>query len=501
MPTVLSKDPVLGGDLGRELFISHGIKETHSIESLGVNDQIAFTGHVMLGAIFQLLISLNILQIHQLLFLAFICTVTILSYKLALYVSDDKVLAYLFPLIMVSQQLFLYGSQQGLRSLGWIVLFVTAILIILKFDFQYKVLLIVLLISCATYYYTYALLGIFLFILLISIFCIIKEKTKFIIVLSLIYSIVSISWNFMYNPKLYYTIPGIVKGIISALSEILSISKTEANYVESVESTFSWKITLLINVIYALIIEMAALIALLNLVKQKKKLKKYDAFLTVCTLWGGGIVALTVLNIGLRLSLGINRALGLSIVPALLYFNMLLSKIPRNRKNRNKIKLYSATKLFLLILILATYIVNTGTLHALLNEDGFTYLDRESRRYLLWSVPSIDSIGYDFMVKHYQEGNILVHTYSDNIHYLLFSLSPLNQSSLNVFHSIFNNMQFYRNNSKGSLEIIRYINVKTSQIFLGGIRLGYSEKLDVNKINEATNKVYDNRGFLIFKEK
>jgi uncharacterized membrane protein len=504
IPAVLTKDPILGGDLGRELFISHGIKETHSIESLGVRDQIAFTGHAMLGAIFQLIVSLNILQIHQLLYLVFTCIITVLSYKLALYTSGNKMIAYLLPLIIVSQQIFLYGSQQGLRSLGWIVLFATAMLTILRLNFQYRVLLIILLISCATYYYTYALLGVFLFIILISILYTINKGTKGIIALTLIYSIASILWNFMYNPILYYSISGIVKGIISSLSEILSVSKAEVNYIESFESTLSWKITLLVNVIYVLIIEVAAFLAFFSLIRQRKELKENNTFLflTACALWGGTITALTLFNIGLRLSVGINRVLGLSIVPALLYLcisSSKLSKMFKNNKDHKKSKLYNITRLFLLILILVTYVVNTGTLHAVLHEDGFTYLDREGGRYLLWSVPLADSVGYDFMVKYYQGGNILAHTYADNIQFLLFSSIPLNQSSLLIFHSIFNRyVSFNYDDTKNSLVFIRYTNIKTGQIFLGGVRLGYPEELNMSKLIKTMNKVYDNGFFYLF---
>jgi hypothetical protein len=308
---------------------------------------------------------------------------------------------------------------------------------------------------------------------------------------------VSISWNFIYNYILYHTISSVIKSIISSLGEILSVSETEANYVESFESALSWKITLLVNVIYILIAEVAALLAFLSLVKQRKELKERDVFLAACALWSSGIVTLVVLNIGLRLSIGVNRALGLSIVPTLLYLLW-------NLNNSTRIKLCKIVKPFLLALILATYIVNTGTLHALLNEDGFTYLDRESRRYILWSVPSIDSIGYDFIAKHYQRGGILADTYADNVHYLLFSLSPLNQSFLHTFHSISNNyIRFVRifdlNNVKDSLVIMRYANIKTGQIFLGGVRLGYSEKLNMNKLNEAISEVYNNGGFLVLK--
>jgi len=504
MPTVLTKDPILGGDLSRELFISHGLEELHSIELLGVHDQIAFTSHVILCAIFQSIVPLNILQINSLLFLVFIFSITVLSYKLTLYTSSNRMLASLSPLVIVLQQIFLYSYQQGLRSFGWIVLFATLMLIIVRFNFQYRALLLILLTSCAMYYYTFSLLGIFLFPILILIFYKRNKETKAIIAMGLIYSIVSIAWNFTYNYVLYYTIPSAIKGMISSLSEILSISKLEVNYAEMAESTYSWKITLLINVIYVLIIEAGAFLAFLSLVRHRKELKMHVAFIAACSLWGGGIVALTVLNIGLRLSLGINRALGLSIIPALLYFNMSLSKISRNHKNYNRIKLYGATKLFLLILILVTYVVNTGTLHALLNEDGFTYLDRESRRYLLWSVPLVDSIGYDFIAKHYQRGDVLADSYADNVYYLLFSLSPLNQSFLHTFHSISNNyIRFVRgfdpNNVKDSLVIMRYSNIKTGQIFLGGIGSGYSEKLNMDKLNKTMSNVYNNGDFFVLK--
>jgi hypothetical protein len=107
MPVVLTKGPILGGDLGREVFVSHGIEELHFIESLEVPDQIAFTGHVMLCAIFQSIVPLNILQIDYLLFLVFIFSNTVLSYKLALCTYSNKMLAYLSPLVIVFTANFL----------------------------------------------------------------------------------------------------------------------------------------------------------------------------------------------------------------------------------------------------------------------------------------------------------------------------------------------------------------------------------------------------------
>jgi hypothetical protein len=170
----------------------------------------------------------------------------------------------------------------------------------------------------------------------------------------------------------------------------------------------------------------------------------------------------------------------------------------KNNKDHKKSKLYNITRLFLLILILVTYVLNTGTLHAVLHEECFTYLDRESRRYLLWFVSLADSVGYDFMVKYYQGGNILAHTYTDNIQYLLFSLIPLNQSSLLIFHSIFNSyVSFNYDDTKNYLVIVRYANIKTGQIFLPGASLGYCEELNVSKLIKTMDKVYDN-GIFIF---
>jgi hypothetical protein len=62
-------------------------------------------------------------------------------------------------------------------------------------------------------------------------------------------------------------------------------------------------------------------------------------------------------------------------------------------------------------------------------------------------------------------------------------------------------MPFNYDNAKSSLVIMRYTNIKTGQIFLGGASLGLSEELSITKLDKTMMRVYDNRGFLVLKTK
>ncbi|MEM2510414.1 MAG: hypothetical protein QXY40_06145 [Candidatus Methanomethylicia archaeon] len=273
IPTILAKDPVLGGDLGRELFISHVVKEVGNISSLetaGFKDQITYTGYIFLTAILQSLTCLSSTTMSSVLPLL---TASVTALFILVFISHilkkNILLAFIMVLLTSSQYNFIYLGQQGLRSTMWISLFiVTLIAMLLKQNYSNRILLLILYCSLALFYYSYSMLFIVYLFLLTIIYYLIRRNIS-VLKISIVYSVITIIWHLdvSYVKNLF---PSIVESFLSSSKEIFTVSEVETVYLESFKYSLAWRITILLNMVYALITGLFSIIALYNLIIRRE---------------------------------------------------------------------------------------------------------------------------------------------------------------------------------------------------------------------------------------
>ncbi len=508
LPNTISNNPILGGDLARELFLSHGIQELHYAQALKTNDMIAFTGYVFLQAIFCSVTSMYIINSNNLLSLLIVILLSITSFMSFLSLSNNKMLSFIFSFIITSQYNVIYANQQGLRSMMWILLFMLYAIIITKRGLKNKVQLpiILLLMSLAVVYYTYAFIAVAYFpILAIVQYLNHKKINKITAIRGVMYSVSVISWNFLYS--LYsYGIVSVIESFLLSFKELFKISKSEIIYVDLFEQTISWKILIYINIIYFSLILLVAILALYTIVNQKRIITLEEQDLIAFTLWGAFSLLPTLLNTSARLTIGINRALILALIASIPFIIQKISPFFSTEELSYKIKfkrLKFSLLLIFLLLISITLIANTGIFHVVLREDGLTYMDLKSRRYMAWSVPTADIIGYRWLMNMFSEtteriylGNI----YFDNRHYLYLSMLRLNLTIIDRSILLQQKWLSFTDYDKlqNGLLIITEANIKMNKMFLAGARLAVMKELNMYKLTDELNLLYNNAYFLIF---
>ncbi|MEM3437204.1 MAG: hypothetical protein QXP55_01535 [Nitrososphaerales archaeon] len=508
IPTILAKDPVLGGDLGRELFISHVVKEFGNISSLetaGLKDQITYTGHVFLAVILQSLTRLSSATINSVLSLL---TASVTALFILIFISHilkkNILLAFIMVLLISSQYNFIYLSQQGLRSTIWISLFIaTLIAILLKQNRSNRILSLILYCSLALFYYSYSMLFIVYLFLLTIIYYLIRRNIS-VLKISIVYSVITIIWHLdvSYVKNLF---PSIVESFLSSLKEIFTVSEVETVYLESFEYSLAWRITILLNMVYALITGLFSIMALYNLIIKRVKVTDDKILFIAGIFFGTFTIFMTSINTGLRLSIGFNRALYMGLVASIPYICSFLSRCFSSdsaHNSRTFVRTGSVIIFTFLSLTLITYATNTGLLHNMLGDDCLPYMGREkeSRRYATWSVPYIDVVGYKWIFyNHKGGGKIIEHSYMDNVYLYLGSEIHFDQNILNKFVTFKDyHVSFTNLNRKEDFVIpIRRINLIRNEIFLKGASLGISEKLNVSIFSNNMSVIYNNGWFLV----
>lgn len=486
LPTIMTKDAILGGDLGREMFLANLLKNIGNTELINIDDQVLYTGYTFFIAVFRATTEVNALLAVYGMYMVYCVLMTVLLHIILSKLTNvNNTTIALFTTLSMSQYLFLYASQQSLRTTGWISILLIIILASLLDDRMEKFLVMsTLFIGLAIHYYAYSyLLALFLPLIMALYFSIIRSNNMRIwYAISMTFVISTVLWNLFSSSVFGTIISAAIRNFIRSINEISVAHPQEASYIEAFEQTVSFKAITLLNIAFIVTIYITVLVAVINILKNKQE----DSPLIFWLTFWSGIITLMGFSSPVRLTLGLNRVIGISVLLSLLYISKLMPSL--NRAWQRLIGI------LFLVLLFSTITINTGVFQYILNdhENGFTYIDLNSRRYLEWSVPVYDLTGYEFLVVYGEHThlyiNVLTHTYADNIYFLYFSLKP------HIYNVTYLAL---RSSEATNIAILRCVNVKTSTILKRGEFLGIERPLNLTDLFLHNNKLYDNKCFII----